>query len=352
VLAFSTLSQLGYMMLALGVARMESPLGYTASLFHLATHACFKALLFLGAGSVIHAVHTNDIREMGGLRRKQPITHATFLIACLAIAGVPPLSGFFSKDEILAAALHGGHPVVFGVALLVAGLTAFYMFRIYFLTFWGEPRDHHKFDHAHESPPSMWVPLAILAVPSVLLGFVPFGRYVHRGELEHAGIDFAIAIPATLAGLAGIAIAALLYGRRSEAPARVAAALGGLYRTVYNKFYFDEIYLFVTHQVIFRFVSRPLAWFDRRIVDGAMDLSAQASRLGGAWLRLTASGRLQNALRFVAGGAALLMVTLIFAGWAVAGLVLAGYAGSARRRRAARAQHPRPGRAAQNIARD
>ena len=176
VLAFSTLSQLGYMMLALGVARMEHPLGFTASLFHLATHACFKALLFLGAGSVIHAVHTNDIREMGGLRRKMPITHATFLIACLAIAGVPGFSGFFSKDEILAAALHGGHPVVFGVALLVAGLTAFYMFRIYFMTFTGEPRDHHKFDHAHESPPSMWVPLAILAVPSVFLGFVPFGK--------------------------------------------------------------------------------------------------------------------------------------------------------------------------------
>jgi NADH-quinone oxidoreductase subunit L len=276
---------------------------------------------------VIHAVHTNDIREMGGLRRKMPITHATFLIACLAIAGVPPLSGFFSKDEILAAALHGGHPVVFGVALLVAGLTAFYMFRLYFLTFTGEPRDHHKFDHAHESPPSMWVPLAVLAVPSVLLGFVPFGHFVHRGELEHAGIDFAIAIPATLAGLAGIAFAALLYVRRSEAPAKVAAALGGLYRAIYAKFYFDEIYLFVTHQVVFRFVSRPLAWFDRRVVDGAMDLTAQASRLGGAWLRLTASGRLQNALRFVAGGAALLMVTLILAGPMVTAFVLAGYAG-------------------------
>ena len=327
ILAFSTLSQLGYMMLALGVARMEHPLGFTASLFHLATHACFKALLFLGAGSVIHAVHSNDIREMGGLRRKQPITHWTFLVACLAIAGFPGTSGFFSKDEILAAALHGGHPVVFGVALFVAGLTAFYMFRLYFLTFWGEPRDHHKFDHAHESPASMWAPLAILAVPSVFLGFVPFGQYVYRGELEHAGIDPMVAIPATLAGFAGIGIAALLYGRASETPAKVAAALGGLYRAIYAKFYFDEIYLFVTHQVIFRFVSRPLAWFDRRIVDGAMDLSAQASRLGGAWLRLTASGRLQNALRFVAGGAVLLMVTLILAGPAVAALVAAGYAG-------------------------
>jgi NADH-quinone oxidoreductase subunit L len=327
ILAFSTLSQLGYMMLALGVARMEHPLGFTASLFHLATHACFKALLFLGAGSVIHAVHSNDIREMGGLRRKQPITHWTFLIACLAIAGFPGTSGFFSKDEILAAALHGGHPVVFAVALFVAGLTAFYMFRLYFLTFTGEARDHHRFDHAHESPASMWVPLAILAVPSVFLGFVPFGTFVYRGEMEHASIDPMVAIPATLAGLAGIATAWALYGRASDAPARVAAALGGLYRTVYNKFYFDEMYLFVTHQVIFRYISRPLAWFDRRIVDGTMDLSAQASRLGGAWLRLTASGRLQNALRFVSGGAALLMLTLIFAGPAVAALIAAGYAG-------------------------
>jgi NADH-quinone oxidoreductase subunit L len=326
VLAFSTLSQLGYMMLALGVARMESPLGFTASTFHLATHACFKALLFLGAGSVIHAVHSNDIREMGGLRRKMPLTHWTFLIACLAIAGVPGFSGFFSKDEILAAALHGGHPVVFGVALFVAGLTAFYMFRIYFMTFWGTARDHHKYDHAHESPPSMWVPLVILAVPSVLLGFVPFGSFVYRGEIEHAGIDLAIAIPATLAGLAGIGLSALLYARPSTAPARIAEALNGVYRAIYAKFYFDEIYLFVTHKIIFRYVSRPLAWFDRRIIDGSMDLSAQASRLGGSWLRLTASGRLQNSLRFVSGGACVLTLVLIMGKSLVQALAFAGYA--------------------------
>jgi len=326
VLAFSTLSQLGYMMLALGVARAEEPLGFTASTFHLATHACFKALLFLGAGSVIHAVHSNDIREMGGLRRKMPLTHATFLVACLAIAGVPPLSGFFSKDEILAAALHGGHPVVFGVAMLVAGLTAFYMFRLYFLTFSGAPRDHHRFEHAHESPASMTAPLAVLAVPSVLLGFVPFGHFVNRGELGHHGIDFAIAIPATLAGLAGIGLAALLYARPSAAPDRIAAALGALYRAVYAKFYFDEIYLFVTHKIIFRFISRPLAWFDRRIVDGTMDLTAQASRLGGSWLRLSASGRLQNALRFVAGGACGLMLVLILGRAIPRILAVVGYA--------------------------
>jgi len=311
VLAFSTLSQLGYMMLALGVARMEHPLGFTASLFHLATHACFKALLFLGAGSVIHAVHSNDVRDMGGLARKMPRTHWTFLIACLAIAGFPGFSGFFSKDEILAAALHGHHPVVFGVAVFVAGLTAFYMFRLYFLTFRGEPRDQHRHDHAHESPPTMTWPLLILAVPSVLLGFLPFGEYVHRGELEHGGIDPAVAIPATLAGLIGIGAAWALYGRRSTAPARVAAALGGVYRTVYNKFYIDEVYLFVTHKVIFRYVSRPLAWFDRNVVDGTMDLTAQISNLAGAWLRRTETGRLQNYLAWMAGGAGVIALVLL-----------------------------------------
>jgi NADH-quinone oxidoreductase subunit L len=171
----------------------------------------------------------------------------------------------------------------------------------------------------------MWVPLAILAVPSVLLGFVPFGHYVHRGELGHHGIDLWVAIPATLAGLTGIGLAALLYGRPSTAPARIAAALNGLYRAIYAKFYFDEIYLFVTHQIIFRFISRPLAWFDRRIVDGFMDLTAQACRLAGSWLRLTASGRLQNSLRFVSGGACLLMLMLILAGPVPAALAWAGY---------------------------
>jgi len=212
VLAFSTLSQLGYMMLALGVATMDKPLGYTASMFHLFTHAFFKALLFLGAGAVIHAVHSNEIWDMGGLRRKMPITHITFLIATLAICGFWPLSGFFSKDEILAAALDNGHTFIFGVALFVAGLTAFYMFRIYLVTFWGEPRGSHA-HHAHEAPPVMWIPLAVLAVLSVVAGFVPMAGFVGIGaaHAEHGGINFAIAVPATLAALLGTGTAFLLY---------------------------------------------------------------------------------------------------------------------------------------------
>jgi len=164
VLAYSTCSQLGYMIMGLGVG------GYTAGLAHLATHAAFKACLFLGSGSVIHAVHSQDIQEMGGLRKKMPITFATFLIATLAISGVPGFSGFYSKDMILGAALEFGmksanplHMIFFLGALFTAGLTAFYMFRLVILTFFGAPKDHHKFDHAHESPPSMWVPLVILA---------------------------------------------------------------------------------------------------------------------------------------------------------------------------------------------
>jgi NADH-quinone oxidoreductase subunit L len=164
VLAYSTCSQLGYMIMGLGVG------GYTAGLAHLTTHAAFKACLFLGSGSVIHAVHSQDIQEMGGLRKKLPITFVTFLIATLAISGVPGFSGFYSKDMILAAALEFGmksanplHMIFFIGALFTAGLTAFYMFRLVILTFFGAPKDRHKFEHAHESPPSMWVPLVILA---------------------------------------------------------------------------------------------------------------------------------------------------------------------------------------------
>ena len=199
VLAYSTCSQLGYMIMGLGVG------GYTAGLAHLTTHAAFKACLFLGSGSVIHAVHSQDIQEMGGLRKKMPITFVTFLIATLAISGVPGFSGFYSKDMILGAALEFGmksanplHMIFFFGALFTAGLTAFYMFRLVILTFFGAPKDHHKFDHAHESPPSMWVPLVILAGLSFSFWYSGwFGTLVQK--------------PKSVANLAGI-----------SAPAKVA----------------------------------------------------------------------------------------------------------------------------------
>lgn len=308
VLAFSTLSQLGYMMLALGVATMAHSLGYTASMFHLFTHAFFKALLFLGAGAVIHAVHTNDVWEMGGLRKKMPITHGTFLIATLAIAGIWPLAGFFSKDEILAAALGGHFYVLFGIALLVAGMTAFYMFRIYFLCFWGEARTEQS-SHAHEAPWVMLLPLVILAVLSVFAGFVPMAQFVYTGKpLAHHGVNLMIAVPASLVALVGIGLAWFLYAGESSRVEAVTQRLGVLYRVVKQKFYIDEVYLFVTHRIIFRYISRPIAWFDRHIVDGMVNLAGWVTHTSGALLRYLQTGQIQTyALWFVAGGVFVLL---------------------------------------------
>ncbi|MDD5308968.1 MAG: NADH-quinone oxidoreductase subunit L [Deltaproteobacteria bacterium] len=310
VLAFSTLSQLGYMMFALGVAAMDRPAGYTASMFHLFTHAFFKALLFLGAGAVIHAVHTNSIWEMGALRRKMPITHLTFLVATLAIAGVWPLSGFFSKDEILAAALRGGHPVVFGLGLLVAALTAFYMFRIYIVVFLGRARHEHA-EHAHEAPFVMWAPLALLALLSAVAGFVPFGSFVGIGaEAGHEGIDLAVAIPASTAGVLGIGLAFLLYSGDGARATAGANALGGAYRVVKRKFYVDELYLFVTHRIIFRHISRPIAWFDRHAVDGMVNLSGWTTRRTGSLLGALHGGRVQAYGVWLVGGTLFLLLVL------------------------------------------
>jgi NADH-quinone oxidoreductase subunit L len=310
VLAFSTLSQIGYMMLALGVTTMSHPLGYTAGMFHLFTHAFFKALLFLAAGAVIHAVHSNEIWDMGGLARKMPVTHATFLAATLAIAGIFPLAGFFSKDEILASALGSHFYGIFAVALLVAGMTAFYMFRIYFVAFWGSARSHHAED-AHEAPAVMWVPLAVLALGSVVAGFVPMAEFVAIGEpLEHEGIDFAIAIPATLVALAGIGLAWFFYAGDTRRADRAVEVLGAAYRIVKQKFYIDEVYLFVTHQIIIRFISRPIAWFDRYVVDGGVNLSAWLTCMVGAGLRPLQTGQVQTYGVWYVGGALFVLLVL------------------------------------------
>ncbi len=309
VLAFSTLSQLGYMMLVLGVATYAHPLGYTASMFHLFTHAFFKALLFLGAGAIIHAVHTNDVWKMGGLAKKMPLTHLSFLVATLAISGIYPLAGFFSKDEILAAAFENHHYVIFAVALFVAGLTAFYMFRIYFLTFWGTPRDEAA-EKAHEAPWTMWLPLLILGLLSIVAGFVPMGDFVFFGSpVEHHGIDFAIAIPATVIAFIGIGFAWFFYANDLERPQKVAEGLGALYRVTKRKFYIDEIYLFITHKIIFRYISRPIAWFDRHIVDGGVNFAGWLTRTAGALLRYWQTGQVQTyALWFVTGAIFLVLI--------------------------------------------
>lgn len=311
VLAYSTMSQIGYMMLALGVSGYggHDGLGFTASNWHLFTHAMFKALLFLGAGAIIHAVHTNDMREMGGLRKYLPITHITFLIGCLTIAGIPPLSGFFSKDEILVAALHH-NPILFGIEFFVAGLTAFYMFRLYFNVFWGKNTHYHH--TPHESPAVMTVPLMILAFGAVFSGFLPFTELVTSDGLGfESHLDFSVAIPSVLVGVIGIAAAWFMYKKESAVPDRVAAGFGGFYRGAYNKFYMDEVYMFVTKKIIFNYISRPIAWFDRHIVDGFMNLIGNTIVRVSVLIKDLQSGRVQQyAYVFVTGA---ILLVLIFA---------------------------------------
>jgi NADH-quinone oxidoreductase subunit L len=313
VLAFSTLSQLGYMMLSLGVSGYggEEGLGYMASMFHLFTHAMFKALLFLGAGSIIHAVHSNNMTDMGGLRKYLPITHITFLIACLTIAGVPFLSGFFSKDEILVAALHH-NKLLFAVEFLVAGLTAFYMFRLYFCVFWGKDRHYHH--TPHESPLVMTIPLMFLAFASIFAGYLPFTELVTSDKLGfESEMNFAVAVPSVLIGLLGIAMAWILYKKESEVPAKLAKSWGILYTAAYNKFYFDEIYLFVTRKIIFNYISRPIAWFDRHIIDGFMVGIGFTTEKVSYKIKGMQSGQLQHyAFMFVAGTLALALSMLYF----------------------------------------
>jgi NADH-quinone oxidoreductase subunit L len=313
VLAFSTLSQLGYMMLALGVSGYggEEGLGYMASMFHLFTHAMFKALLFLGAGSIIHAVHSNDMNDMGGLRKYLPITHMTFLIACLTIAGVPFLSGFFSKDEILVAALHH-NKLLFAVEFLVAGITAFYMFRLYFNVFWGKDRHYHH--TPHESPLVMTLPLMFLAVASVFAGYLPFTELVTSDKLGfESEMNYMVAVPSVLIGLLGIGLAWILYKKESDIPAKLAKSWGILYTATYNKFYFDEIYLFVTKKIIFNYISRPIAWFDRHIIDGFMVGIGLVTEKVSYQIKGMQSGQLQHyAFAFIAGTLALALSMIYF----------------------------------------
>jgi NADH-quinone oxidoreductase subunit L len=294
VLAFSTMSQIGYMMLALGVSGYggENGLGFMASMFHLTTHAMFKALLFLGAGAIIHAVHTNSMQEMGGLRKHLPITHITFLIACLAISGIPPLSGFFSKDEILVAAFQNNHWLFF-VEYLVAGLTAFYMFRLYYSIFWREER---QYEHTpHEAPKTMTIPLIILAIATLLFGFLPFDEYVTSdGRAFSAVFHPAIAGASVFIALLGIFIATILYKRKNNLPERAISKIKVVYQVAYHKFYMDELYLFVTKKIIFGCISKPIAWFDRHIVDGFMNGIAWMINFISINIKGLQSGQLQK----------------------------------------------------------
>jgi len=287
VLAYSTVSQLGYMIMALGLYGYDTAMGhhsagYVAGTLHLMTHAFFKGLLFLGAGSVIHAVHTNDIQEMGGLAPKMKITSITFMIASLSIAGIFPLSGFWSKDEIVATTLH--HPVFLVFTLLIAFMTAFYMWRLCFLTFFGKPRDQHKYDHAHESPKSMTYPLILLGFLSIFAGWVAipwlphgFSSFVFHGEPHHASPNFILMLVSSIVALSGIFLAYLIYYKQKISADMLAEKFKPIYKLFYNKYYFDEIYQFLIIDPLMAF-ARFMWTFDARVIDGAVN--------GTAWLTI------------------------------------------------------------------
>ena len=310
VLAYSTMSQIGYMMFALGVSGYggENGLGFTASQFHLFTHAMFKALLFLGAGVVIHAVHSNEMKDMGGLRKQLPVTHLTFLIACLAIAGIPPLSGFFSKEEILLAA-YNSNKMIFGIALFTSGLTAFYMFRLYFSIFWNKPASHSH--HGKEGSFALLFPLIVLSIGAVFAGFIPFGNYVSSDGIPlPTSLHLNFSIAPVLIGIAGILLAAWLYKNKNERPGKLATTLNGFYTTALNKFYIDELYLFVTKKVLFNLVGKPAAWFDKNVVDGLVNFSGNSTLGLSEKIKGFQSGKVQQyAIVFLV--AVLLLAVLI-----------------------------------------
>lgn len=298
VLAFSTISQIAFMMVSLGVASPDfhEGLGYMASMFHLFTHAMFKALLFLGAGAIIHAIGSNDYTEMHGLRKYMPWTHITFLIGCLAIAGIIPFSGFFSKDEILSSAL-GSSTFTYIWMSAVAGMTAFYMFRLYFLIFWWKehkiPAGHHA---PHDQAWTMTVPLVILAAISCVAGFIPFGKFVTWNGDSYdfmAHFDWNVATVSLIIAIVGIGVAATLYYKENKLPERMRQLLPNLWTWCYHRFYFDELYMFITHKIIFGLVCRPIAWFDRHIIDGTMDGMAYVTNKAAYAIRGLQSGKVQ-----------------------------------------------------------
>lgn len=318
VLAFSTISQIAFMMVSLGVCTEYTTghehvgsLGYMASMFHLFTHAMFKALLFLGAGCIIHAVHSNEMSAMGGLRKYMPITHITFLIACLAISGIPPFSGFFSKDEILTAAF-AYMPAMGWIMTAIAAMTAFYMFRLYYGIFWGtENVELHAKHTPHEAPLTMTFPLMFLSVVTCVAGFIPFGHFVSAdGRAYDIHLDWNVAGTSIIIAVASIFLATYMYiGKRQPKADALAEKFSGLHRWAYKRFYLDEIYQFVTHRIIFGHVSKPIAWFDRHIVDGFFDFLAWGTHALSFRIRGFQSGSVQKyAFVFLFGTLVLLAI--------------------------------------------
>ncbi len=340
VLAYSTLSQLGYMFAGLGVG------AFTAAIFHLMTHGFFKGLLFLGSGSVIHAVHEEqDMNKMGALWRKIPITHWTMLIGAIAIAGIPPLAGFFSKDEILGEAFKNGFAWVWAIGIVVAVMTGFYMFRLMGKTFYGESHvDPHVEPKIHESPWSMTIPLILLAIPSALLGIYLGGGIflgqetvlagwlepvfagaeetltetlgIHHEAFNIAGIDGALIIAGAAAGAIGVGLGIWLFGifrgrEKRERIERWTHRLQPLYNASFAKWWFDDL-----NDLIFvRFggsVARALWWFDVRVIDGTVNGIGSLTQSTGRGIRHIQTGRVQNYALGIAGGLLLIAATYLF----------------------------------------
>ena len=317
VLAFSTISQIGFMIVALGVCTSADPhhggLGYMASMFHLFTHAMFKALLFLGAGSIIHAVHSNEMSAMGGLRKYMPITHITFLIACLAIAGIPPFSGFFSKDEILAACFQFS-PVMGWIMTVIAAMTAFYMFRLYYGIFWGKDNSKQSSHTPHESPTAMTIPLIFLALVTCGAGFIPFGHFISsNGESYTIHLDWTVAGTSIVIALLSIALATYMYkGSKQPVADSLQRRFSGLWTAAYHRVYIDEVYQFITHKIIFRCISKPIAWFDRHVIDGTFDFIAWAANAASDSIRGFQSGQIQQyTYVFLCGALALILLLIL-----------------------------------------
>ncbi|WP_104368457.1 NADH-quinone oxidoreductase subunit L [Prevotella sp. MGM1] len=322
VLAFSTISQIAFMMVSLGVCLPgheavldnHTQLGYMASMFHLFTHAMFKACLFLGAGCIIHAVHSNEMSTMGGLRKYMPVTHVTFLISCLAISGIPPFSGFFSKDEIITACF-AYSPVVGWIMTGIAAMTAFYMFRLYYGIFWGtENKELHEHHTPHEAPLTMTVPLIILTVITVTCGWaLNFGSFISAsGQDYQIHLDTQVAITSCVIAVISIALATYIYkGEKQPIADMLYKRFPTLHRAAYKRFYMDEIWMFITHKIIFRCVSTPIAWFDRHVVDGTFDFMAWGANEAGETIRPWQSGDVRRyAVWFLTGTVALTLVLL------------------------------------------
>ena len=304
VLAYSTVSQLGLMFLGLGVGASA------AAVFHLVTHAFFKALLFLGAGSVIHALGgEQDMRRMGGLRTHLPITFPTMAVATAAIAGVPPFSGFFSKDEMLHAAFAGPHaqPVLGVLGFVVSFLTAYYTGRLLVLTFFGTPRGEHH--HVHESPAVMALPLLVLATLAFAGGFLPVPEVVAHvvGKSEAGDAPFWMLALASLVALGGLGLAVWLYVIRPELPGRIADALDGFYALVRDKFRVDELYQATVVRGIFTAADVSATRIDPHVIDGAANGAALlVAAIGGAGRRLQTGNVQHYALSFLVGALVLL----------------------------------------------